>query len=132
MMITVYKFVGVTLVLLVTAVIHYSQDRKAVISFCNLSVGKEVNESNTYFTDSYKFRLDQDGLPKEIVAHQAKFTRVEDVTACLADWKFKGFARPSLFIVFFKWDHGVGWSEMRIGTKGFSQTITQRLTEVGP
>lgn len=103
-----------------------AQDKKALVSLCRLPVESEVNETNTNFTDSYKFRISKDGKPIKVESFQSRFTDVRDVISCLSDWKFTGFSEKSFFFVYFKWEHGVGWSEMRVFSKNFSQTVTPK------
>ncbi len=102
-----------------------AQDRKALISFCNLSVNEEVNQANTHFTNRYRFRITEEGKPTSISVANSKFVKLEDIEACLTDWKFVGFSKKNLFVLYLKWEHGVGWSEMKIISKDFSQTISQ-------
>ncbi len=102
--------------------------RKILSSFCQLSLSDEMKQSYLSFTDTYSFKIDDNGIPVEIRKAQAKYTNEEEVKACLEEWKLKGFASGATFHVEFSWKHGIGWVQMRISSKNFSQiTIDEKV-----
>lgn len=88
-----------------------------------IATSRKYKTRKQTFTDIYYFELDEEGTPKDIEKKEVKFTKLQDVEECLIDWKLKGFARDSNFRVEFTWKHAIGWTQMRVINKDFSQTI---------
>jgi hypothetical protein len=99
-----------------------SQAKKEVLSsFCQLSLSEYLRQANLSFTDSYVFKIDVGGKPVEIRNSRSKYTNEEEAVSCISTWKFSGIAPNSVFHVYFSWKHGVGWTQMEIKGKEFSQ-----------
>lgn len=97
--------------------------KEVLSSFCRLSLSEELKQSNISFTDGFTFRLDKDGKPIDVKRTLGKYVEEEQVKSCLDNWKFSGFAENSRVSVYFSWKHGVGWTQMRITSKDFSQVV---------
>ena len=98
-------------------------DKEILSSFCNLQIEDNVKHGNNTFTEFYYFEIDEEGKPKNVRERKAKFTHVQEVRDCLTKWKLNGFSQDSIFRVEFSWEHGLGWTQMRIINKEYSQTV---------
>ncbi len=107
----------------------FAQDRKALIYFCNLPVSEAAHRGNRYFTETYRLVYANNGATIDVKETEALFTKEEDVLKCVREWKLTGFPERSLIVLTFKWEHGVGWTEMTFRIKGLFQRITQRVSE---
>lgn len=103
--------------------ISVNAQKEVLSSFCQLSLSEELKQSNISFTDGFTFKLDKNGKPFDIERTLGKYVEEEQVKSCLDSWKFSGFAENSRVSVYFSWKHGVGWTQMRITSKDFSQVI---------
>jgi hypothetical protein len=97
--------------------------KEVLSSFCHLSLSDDLKHSNTSFTDGFTFKIDQNGKPFDIKRVLGKYVDESEVKSCLENWKLSGFAENSRFSVYFSWKHGVGWTQMRISGKDFSQVV---------
>jgi hypothetical protein len=97
--------------------------KEVLSSFCRPSLSDELKQSNTSFTEGFRFKIDRNGKPFDIKRVSGKFVDEEQVKSCLENWKLSGFAENSLFSVFFAWKHGIGWIHMKILSKDFSQVV---------
>lgn len=97
--------------------------KEVLSSFCRLSLSAELKQSNTSFTEGFRFKVDRNGKPFDIKRVSGKFVDEEEVKSCLEKWKLSGFAENSLFSVFFAWKHGIGWIHMKILSKDLSQVV---------
>ena len=99
-----------------------SKPQKTVLSsFCQASIADEIKQANVTFTEIYPFNISKTGAPSDVRAVKVRFTRLEEIAACLKEWRFKGFDEGSICHVEFSWKHGIGWVQMRISGKNFSQ-----------
>ena len=97
--------------------------KEVLSSFCRLALSEELKQSNVSFTDGFTFKLDKDGKPIDIKRTLGKYVEEEQVRTCLDNWKFSGFSENSRVSVYFSWKHGVGWTQMRITSRNFSQIV---------
>ena len=95
------------------------------ISFCSLPMSKAILQAHTSFNAVYTFDVDQHGVPINIRAVSKQFTKPEDVSTCLAQWKLQNAALKHLAVAF-EWQHGIGWTKLAIS--GPEISITVRLT----
>lgn len=100
-----------------------SAQKEVLSSFCRPSLSDELKQSNTSFTEGFRFKIDQNGKPFDIKRVSGKFVNEEQVRSCLENWKLSGFAENTRFSVYFAWKHGVGWVHMKILSKDFSQVV---------
>jgi hypothetical protein len=99
-----------------------NKPQKTVLSsFCQAGVADEVKQANMTFTETYSLSISKTGAPSDVRAVKARFTRLEEVVDCLKEWRFKGFDEGSTCHVELGWKHGIGWAQMRISCKNFSQ-----------
>lgn len=97
--------------------------KEALSSFCQLSLSDELKQSNISFTDGFTFRIDNNGTPLKLTRILGKYTDNAQVKSCLNNWRFSGFGENSRFSVYFSWKHGIGWTQMRITSKDFTQIM---------
>jgi len=90
-------------------------------SFCQVSVADEIKQANMTFTETYSLSISKTGAPSGVRAVKVRFTRLEEIVDCLKEWRFKGFDEGSTCHAEFSWKHGIGWAQMRISCKNFSQ-----------
>ena len=94
--------------------------------FCQITLSDHTKQANITFTDIYIFDIDKSGSVINMRPSRAKYTDVLDVHTCLEKWRFSGFPDHTVFHVEFTWKHAVGWTQMRISGKDFSQTTILR------
>jgi|SRR5215510_8232328 len=97
------------------------QQKVVLSSFCQVSIADEIKQANMTFTEIYSFKISKTGAPSDVSAVKVRFTRLEDIVDCLKEWRFKGFDEGSICHVEFSWKHGIGWVQMRISSKNYSQ-----------
>ena len=93
------------------------------ISFCQFKLGRDLKEAHASFTVGYAFKLGADGKPRNVRKLLGDELSVEQAAECIAKWQFRNAAPNSLVTAYFRWDHGVGWTELKVSGKNFSQTI---------
>lgn len=98
-----------------------ADNRQVISAFCDIPISDHLKQANTTFTDVYTFKVDKSGKAVQLRGSRAEFTKLEDIEACLSLWKLNGFANETVFHVEFSWKHGIGWTQMRISSKDFSQ-----------
>lgn len=103
--------------------------KEVLSSFCQLSLSEELMQSNISFTEGFTFKIDKNGKPIDIKRTLGKYVEEEQVKSCLDNWKFSGFVENSRFSVYFSWKHGVGWTQMRITNKDFSQVVVNGASD---
>jgi hypothetical protein len=95
------------------------------INFCALPLSPAILQAHTSFNAVYEFDVDQHGVPLNIKSVSKQFTKLEEVVACLAQWKLQNAASKHLVVVF-TWQHGIGWTKLAIS--GSEVNITVRLS----
>jgi len=95
-------------------------------SFCNLLPAESVQQSNTSFTEIFRFKLSDTGTPSPAVRVHGEYLTVADVTKCVRTWKFRNFEAGESFLVAFRWEHGGGWTELRITSRDYSATFPKK------
>jgi hypothetical protein len=93
------------------------------ITFCQFSVGDDIKQAHTSFTVGYSFRLDESGKPKNITRILGSQLSDEQVSACISGWQFSNGVPDSLVTAYFRWEHAIGWTELKVSGKDFSQKI---------
>jgi hypothetical protein len=93
------------------------------ITFCQLSVSDDDKNAHMSFTVGYSFRLDENGKPREIKKILGSQLNDEQAFACISRWQFPKGASDSLMTAYFRWEHAVGWTELKVSGKDFSQKV---------
>lgn len=101
----------------------FSQNRYALVSFCPLSVDSKINDTNTSFTEAYLLRLDEGGSIDKIDRLTTAHTNDKEVNNCLSRWRFFEFTAGEHVYAYFRWDHGLGWTRIKLIGKKFAQSI---------
>ena len=95
------------------------------ISFCSLPLSQAILQAHTSFNAVYTFDVDEHGVPVNIKAVSKQFTKPEDVTTCLGQWKLQNAALKHL-VVAFEWQHEIGWTKLTVS--GPDVNLTVRLS----
>jgi hypothetical protein len=98
--------------------------KKVLSSFCQLSLSDELMQSNISFMEGFSFKVDKNGKSIDVKRILGKYVDEEQVSNCLTKWQFSGFAENSRVSVYFSWKHGLGWTQMKIISKDFSEVVT--------
>lgn len=105
------------------------QGAEPLVSFCQFPMSREIMQANLGFREIISFQVDGDGRPFAIKKILGKYLSEDAVRQCISKWSFAGAESNSRFTVSFSWEHGVGWTRMRITGKNFSQ-VTLRASAV--
>lgn len=119
--------VGLILFTLSALLKGWSSARGQEVNFCSFPVAKAILQAHATFNAVYEMDVDQHGIPINIRSVSKQFTKPEDVTTCLAQWKLPNAAMKHLVVVF-EWQHEVGWTKLTISGPGVN--ITVRLSGV--
>ncbi len=119
---TILLLVFALLTLQISAQSNKSTKKEVLSSFCQLTVSDSFFQLNISFTEAYSFKVNDEGKPVDIKKLYAKYVKVDEVSDCLSSWKFSGFPKDTRFQVYFTWKHAIGWTQMKIRTKNFTQT----------
>ena len=92
------------------------------LAFCFLPLSKGVLKAHASFNEIYEFDVTQDGIPHNVKSVSAMFTKLEDASSCITQWKLKEAAMKHL-VVIFEWQHGVGWIKQSVSGPGVNLTI---------
>lgn len=123
MRITAYVFSSLALGMIFYFPSEDARKTETNISFCQFSLSEDIKAAHESFSVAYTFRLDEEGKPKEI--RRVRNSQLGDgpVIACISRWRFTNVAPNSAVVAHFWWEHGVGWTELRVAGKGFTQTL---------
>lgn len=120
----IFLLLGVGLLGGVASVSHSpSEAQRVEIAFCQFLLSDDLKQSNTSFTVSYSFRVDENGRPIDIKRVLGKDLFDDQAASCLSEWKFSGITSRSLLVAAFRWEHGIGWSDLTVTGTGFNQII---------
>jgi hypothetical protein len=99
---------------------------------CNFQLDDAYMQANLSFTQMYRITLDSNGAPNNVVRILGKEAYVPDevANACIKNWKFNGFSEGMRFVVSFRWDHGIGWTNASVVGNGFSQKIVSVQAQI--
>lgn len=103
-----------------------NQEREKIsaqISFCNFALSDSVKTGNASFNVIYSFDRGEDGRPIRVTKIFDDYIGEDRVSDCLSDWHFEGIKKGTHMIASFRWQHGVGWTEVGASGGGFSQKI---------
>lgn len=89
-------------------------------SFCELAPPESVQQENTNFTEMFRFKLSDTGAPMPAVRLRGEHINASEVTKCIKTWKFRNFEPGDSFLIAFRWEHGPGWTELRITSRDYS------------
>ena len=95
----------------------------AQITFCNFVLSDSVKVGNESFNVIYSFNIGEEGRPTQISRILDDYVGEARVSDCLSNWRFEGIKKGSHMIASFRWQHGVGWSEVGTSGGGFSQKM---------
>jgi hypothetical protein len=99
------------------------RERKSLLSsFCQFSLSEQLIQTSISFSEVYTFTLDENGKARGIKRVSGDYVDLQEVTGCINRWEFSGFAPKSRVTVSFTWRHAVGWIEMKVISKDFTQT----------
>lgn len=102
-----------------------AQTKKAVqFTVCELTLSENQKQANLSFTDGFVFMVNSNGSLDYVGRNIGNHVSEDEVRSCVTDWKFSGFPTQSKVRLYFGWEHGVGWTQMEIQTKLFSQKIS--------
>lgn len=120
---SISRCILLTSVLFVGPLVTFGQ-KEVLFSFCKFTLTNSQVQSNLSFTQMYTYKLSKDGKPVNL--HRLGkdiYVSDESAAACFANWKFSGFSEGDRIVVFFRWEHGIGWTRMGISSKDFSQSV---------
>ena len=101
-------------------------ERAVEPSFCDLAPAESVQQSNTSFTEIFRFKLSDTGAPSPAARVHGEYLSVTEVTKCVRTWKFRNFEPGDSFLIAFRWEHGTGWTELRITSRDYSATFPKK------
>jgi len=111
-------------VLITLGLLGLKSARAQDITLCALPLPTGIPQAHASFNAIYEFDVDRQGTPMNIKAVEERFTKIEDVQACLAKWSLPQSAFTHLLVIF-EWKHGVGWTKLAIS--GPTTKLTIRL-----
>jgi hypothetical protein len=101
-------------------------ERSVEPSFCELSPPEAVKQDNTNFTEMFRFKLSDTGVPLSAVRLRGEFIAASDVSKCVRTWKFHNFEPGDSFLIALRWEHPQGWTELRITSRDYSATFPKK------
>ena len=104
-------------------------ERAVEPSFCELAPPESVRQENTSFTEMFRFKLSDTGVPLAAVRLRGEFIAAADVTKCIRTWKFHNFDPGDSFLIALRWEHPQGWAELRITSRDYSATFPKKETQ---
>ena len=123
------SFASILLMAVAFAALAHAQDgteRSVEPSFCELSPPETVKQENTNFTEMFRFKLSDTGVPLAAVRLRGEFIAAGDVTKCIRTWKFHNFEPGDSFLIALRWEHPQGWTELRITSRDYTATFPKK------
>lgn len=94
------------------------------ITYCKFDIPDVVKTGNMSFYLHYGFEIDDQGQPVKIMKIRDEFIGVDQVTACIQNWRFRGLKMGTKLVAQFRWSHGKGWVSIVVtGPNGFKQSV---------
>ena len=97
------------------------------IDFCQMPLAQWRKDAYLSFTVISSFTIDGNGVPKQIELFSSRgttdFVASSAPVECISRWRFKGIPEGTQFAASFRWEHGIGWTEMSIASPVFNQKI---------
>ena len=104
----------------------YGQKKETEVTFCQFPLNEHTKEGNASFTLRYKIKIGDDGKPNQVfdlTDLPVVYVNKEQAEMCIFNWRFPDLPNDSSLVVFFRWEHGKGWTELSITGKNFKQII---------
>jgi hypothetical protein len=101
----------------------FAQKKSANLSFCQMEMPEQLFQKNLSFNELFSFTIDGNGKPSKINKVIGEYLKNEDIEECLKIWKFTGFSKDTRAKVLFSWNHGFGWTQMQVSSKGFYRKV---------
>lgn len=97
---------------------------KDEVVICDVPVSSSVMQANATFNVVYTLDLDAEGRPTKIKPIRNDFLPSEPFQRCFAQWVLP--AKNRLVTVVFRWQHGVGWTDVVIVGLDINRKIVLR------
>lgn len=123
-----FEFVFLLVIVLVGSAFGAFAQQEVLSSFCQFQLTENQRQANRTFTQGFRVSINKDGRVNEVkrILGKEEWVATDRAEDCFAQWKFRGFDEGRTFVVYFSWEHGVGWTQMIISGGGYSQ-----ITRIG-
>lgn len=103
------------------------------ISFCKFELPDYIKQAHASFNLIYSFEVDERGYAVRVHKITDDYVGQEIVSACIGQWRFHGIAKDAKMLMALRWEHGIGWVELSVKGKDFSQVIRIKddVTKIG-
>jgi len=108
---------------MLVVVVGQTRRPSADLTFCQFELSDNIKQPHIDFTEAYIFRIGPEGAPAKISRVLGNILNVDAVYRCMSNWRFRGLPKNSALTAYFRWENGMGWTQLRVVSKQFSQTI---------
>jgi len=97
---------------------------KDEVVICDVAPSPSVMQANVTFNVIFTLDLDSEGCPTKIKAIRNDYLPNEPFERCFAQWALP--AKNRQVAVVFRWQHGVGWTDLIISGLDINRKIVLR------
>ena len=100
-----------------------SDDLDNEIILCNFPLPANLVEGHADFKVGFSFVVNKSGRPEKLSRTLGNQVDVELATQCISKWRFSHRWVNTRLTAYFRWEHGLGWTEIIVVAKHFVQKI---------